>query len=475
MGKATGFLEFDREDAATEAPLSRIRHFREFHTPLADARRRDQASRCMDCGVPFCQAGVEIGGDVSGCPLHNLVPEWNDLLYQNNVKGAYYRLISTNSFPEFTGRVCPALCEAACTCNLPSRPVTVRDNELAIAEWAFQNGVVKPLPKMPRTGKSVAVVGSGPAGLAAADLLNRRGYDVTVYERSDRPGGLLMYGIPNMKLDKAVVKRRIALMETEGVRFETGADVGRTLPAEQLLAAFDAVVLCCGASRPRPYPVPGADARGVRFAVEYLTEVTRSLLDSGFQDPLDSEARDRHVLVVGGGDTATDCVATALRQGASSVTQLIRRPQPPAERPADNPWPQRPRIFRTDYGQEEAAALHGADPRRFGTTVKEFHSDESGHVREAVLLTPRGEETVAADLVLLATGFAGAEPYVAEAFGASLTEQGSVAARDYQAVNGKVFAAGDMRRGQSLVVWAIREGREAAAAVDRALMGYTNL
>lgn len=492
MGKITGFMEYQRLDTASEEPLDRIKHFNEFHVSLPKAMRKEQAARCMECGVPFCQAGMELFGMVSGCPLNNLIPEWNDLIYEGNLKAAFYRLISTNSFPEFTGRVCPAPCEAACTCNIPAKPVTIRDNEKSIIEHAFTEGFLKPLPPMPKTGKSIAVVGSGPAGLAAADLLNKRGYEVTVYERSDRLGGLLMYGIPNMKLEKAIVERRISLMRAEGVNFVVNANVGSSIDAKKMLDDFDGIVLACGSGKPRDLQVPGRDAEGIFFAVDYLSKVTKNLLDSGYQNRMAEEEKGKDVLVIGGGDTGNDCVGTVIRQGAKSVLQLEMMPKLPETRAENNPWPQWPKVCKTDYGQEEAIAVFGSDPRKYQTTVKEFKKDEEGHVNGAILIqleskkdgatgrmimeeVPGSEYSVECDLVLLAAGFVGVENYVADAFQVKLTERGTVADDGYHTNVDKVFTAGDMRRGQSLVVWAIREGREVARAVDEYLMGYSNL
>ncbi len=487
MGKPTGFLEYSRQGNPGQPPLERIRHWDEFHPMLPEEERRRQAARCMECGVPFCQSGVELGGMVIGCPLHNLAPEWNDLLYAGNLDQALARLTKTNSFPEFTGRVCPALCEAACTCGLNGDPVTVKENELAIIEAGFASRAIMPRPPKVRTGKRVAVVGSGPAGLAAAQQLNRRGHAVTIFEREDRAGGLLMYGIPNMKLEKRIVQRRVALMAAEGVEFRTGCDVGRDLPAQALLDEYDAVVLCCGAKNPRPLP-PSKGIPGAYFAVDYLTAATKALLDGSAS----IDAAGKNVVVVGGGDTGNDCVGAAIRQGCRSVIQLEMMPQLPAARAGDNPWPQRPRVCKTDYGQEEAAALFGADPRRYQTTVKECRTDEAGALSAVVTVrlepkeedgrrfmaqVPGSEEELPCQLLLIAAGFLGPEDYTADAFGLSRDGRSNVSTALNSHATGapKVFAAGDMRRGQSLVVWAIAEGRAAAREADEYLMGYSNL
>ncbi len=493
MGKPTGFLEYDRMTNPSQRPAERVKHFKEFHPPLDLAERQRQAARCMDCGVPFCQSGLKLEGGYTGCPLHNMAPEWNDLVYHGNYEEAYKRLRKTNNFPEFTGRVCPALCEAACTCALHGQAVTVRENELFVVEKAYESGAVRPQPPKVRTGKRVAVVGSGPAGLAAADQLNRRGHSVTVFEKADRVGGLLMYGIPNMKLEKSVVQRRVDLMRDEGVEFKTGVDVGRDLPAGGLEAVFDAVILCCGAKNPRDLKVPGRDAGGVYFAVDFLTSTTKSLLDSNLKAGTYISAKDKDVVVVGGGDTGNDCVGTAIRHGCASVTQLEMMPRPPVERDTGaNPWPEWPRVEKTDYGQEEAAALFGHDPRLYQRTVKEIVPDEKGNVKEIVTvsLMPHrengrtvmipvegSEETVPCGLLLIAAGFLGTEGYVPEAFGVDTDVRGNIATggATFRTSKPKVFAAGDTRRGQSLVVHAIAEGRAAAREVDEFLMGYTNL
>lgn len=494
MGKPTGFLEYERKTGKAQEPLSRIRHFNEFHTPLTEEQQKKQGARCMECGVPFCQSGMMIGGMVSGCPLNNLIPEWNDLVYSGNWSQAYNRLKKTNSFPEFTSRVCPAPCEAACTCGLNGDPVSIKENERAIIEKAYETGKAGPRPPRIRTGKKIAVVGSGPAGLAAADQLNKRGHNVTVFERDDRIGGLLMYGIPNMKLEKHIIDRKIQVMMEEGVSFVTGADVGNGYKASRLKRDFDCVVLACGASNPRDIQVPGRDAEGIYFAVDFLKSTTKSLLNSGMEDGSYISAKDKNVLVIGGGDTGNDCVGTAVRHGCASVIQLEMMPKLPDKRADDNTWPEWPRVCKTDYGQEEAAAVFGKDPRVYQTTVKEFIKDESGKVCRAVLISLESrkdpetgrfsmvpvegsEREIAADLVLIAAGFLGAQSYVAEAFGVDLNDRTNVetGAGSYATTAENIFTAGDMHRGQSLVVWAIREGREAARQIDCHLMGYTNL
>lgn len=486
-------MEYDRKTAAAETPKQRIKHFNEFHTPLSEEKQREQAARCMACGVPFCQAGMMIGGMASGCPLQNLVPEWNDLLYTGNWEQAYMRLMKTHCFPEFTSRVCPALCEKACTCNLNGEPVCTKENERAIIERAYAEGLVKPNPPKVRTGKRVAVVGSGPSGLATAMQLNRRGHSVTVFERNDRIGGLLRYGIPNMKLEKQIIDRRLEVMKAEGVEFVTNANIGKDIKAEKLLKDFDRVVLCCGASNPRDIKVPGREAKGIYFAVDFLTATTKSLLDSNFEDKKFIPAKGKKVMVIGGGDTGNDCVGTAIRLGASSVLQLEMMPKAPDERAANNPWPQWPRVCKTDYGQEEAIAIFGHDPRVYCTTVTEFIANKKGEVCQAKLVKLESkkdektgrmmmvpvegtEEVVDVDLVLIAAGFLGSQKYITDAFKLELDGRTNVATApgQYETSVPNVFAAGDMHRGQSLVVWAIREGREAAKAVDKSLMGYTN-
>ncbi len=494
MGKATGFLEYTRVETTAKEPLERIKDFNEFHIPLSEEQRCEQAARCMDCGVPFCQNGKMLCGMISGCPLNNLIPEWNDLLYHGQREQALSRLLMTNNFPEFTSRVCPALCEKACTCGLDSSPVTVRENERSIIEYGFENGLMEPqIPKV-RSGKRVAVIGSGPSGLAAADTLNKRGHSVTVYERSDRIGGLLMYGIPNMKLEKHIIERRTELMAAEGVNFITNANVGADVSADEIMKNFDAVILACGSSNPRDIKADGREAEGIYFAVDFLKATTKSLLDSNLTDGKAISAKDKNVVIIGGGDTGNDCVGTAVRHGCKSVTQLEMMPKLPDERAESNPWPQWPRVCKTDYGQEEAIAVFGHDPRIYTTTVKEFIKDDKGALtavktvklefvtdeksgRKVPKEIEGSEEILPCELCLIAAGFLGCQSYVAEAFGAELdrrtnikTETGSHATNIP-----KVFTAGDMHIGQSLVVRAIREGRDAAAETDRYLMGYTNL
>ena len=485
MGKPTGFLEYQRKGNPSEAPLERIQHYNEFHPRLSRDDRRRQGARCMACGVPFCQSGAVLGGIVSGCPLHNLVPEWNDLIYTGNFTHALERLLKTNNFPEFTGRVCPALCEAACTCGLHGDPVTVRENELGIIKDAWERGLMGPCPPKARTGKKVAVVGSGPSGLACADQLNRRGHWVTVFEREDRPGGLLMYGIPNMKLEKTIVQRRLDRMAAEGVTFRTGVEVGHDLSPQALREQFDAVVLCCGAAQPRDLAVPGRELEGVWFAVDFLKETTRSLLTHNLAEGTYPSAKGKRVVIVGGGDTGNDCVGTCIRHGCASVVQLEMMPKAPDQRTENNPWPEWPRVCKTDYGQEEAIACFGYDPRIYETTVAELLGDEQGKLKAVKIVKlgpdhkplPGTEEVLDCELLLIAAGFLGPQDYVPEAFQLERTPRSCVKTAEggYATNVPGVFAAGDMRRGQSLVVWAIQEGRGAARDVDQYLMGYTNL
>lgn len=494
MGKTTGFLEYDRVSEPSRPEEERIKDFKEFHEELSFEERRQQAARCMDCGIPFCQAGVMIAGMVSGCPLHNLVPEINDLVYRGRMEEAYLRLSMTHSFPEFTGRVCPALCEAACTCSLAGEAVTTRENEKSVIEYAFSHDLVKEVTSPVRTGKKVAVIGSGPSGLAAAQLLNRRGHLVTVYERNDRVGGLLRYGIPNMKLDKSVIDRRVKLMEEAGITFKVNANVGADIPAGDLLKEYDAVVLACGASHPRDIKAPGRDAAGIRFAVDFLSEVTKKLLDSDFKKIPDDIVKGKNIIILGGGDTGNDCAGTCIRLGAASVTQLEMMPKPPETRTKTNPWPEWPKVLKVDYGQQEAIRIFGADPRIYQTTIKEFIKDKKGNLKSVTLISLEAkknsktgrmdmvpvegsEKELPADLVLIAAGFLGSEDYVTEAFGVERDGRTNVKTDPgkYSTSVDKVYTAGDMHRGQSLVVWAISEGRAAAKEIDEALMGYTNL
>lgn len=494
MGKPTGFMEYEREVSRAVEPGERIKNFNEFHEHLPQEKQRLQGARCMECGVPFCQSGMNICGMASGCPLHNLIPEWNDLVYMGNWEQAYNRLKKTNSFPEFTSRVCPALCEAACTCGLNGDAVATKENEYAIIENAYAKGYAKAKPPKVRTGKRVAVVGSGPAGLAAADQLNKRGHSVTVYERSDRAGGILMYGIPNMKLEKKIVERKIRIMEEEGVTFLTGVDVGKDVKADALLKDYHRVVLACGSSNPRDINAPGRDAKGIYFAVDFLKANTKSLLDSCFEDGNYVNTKGKDVVIIGGGDTGNDCVGTAMRHGCKSVTQIEMMPKAPEQRAENNPWPEWPKVCKTDYGQEEAIAVFGHDPRIYESTVKEFIKDKNGNLKGVKIVglswekeektgrmnskeVPGSEKTLPADVVLIAAGFLGCQKYVADAFKTELDGRTNVktSAGSYETSVKNVFAAGDMRRGQSLVVWAIREGREAARAVDESLMGYSNL
>ncbi len=504
MGKPTGFMEYQRMLPPDRKPEERVKDWLEFHDTISEEERRRQGARCMDCGIPFCHSGIMIRGAASGCPINNLIPEFNDLIYRGLWKEAAARLLKTNNFPEFTGRVCPAPCEGACTVGINQPQVTIKSNECAIIDRAFEEGYIQEQIPQKRTGKRVAVIGSGPAGLACAEQLNRAGHLVTVYERADRPGGLLMYGIPNMKLDKRVVLRRIELMQKSGITFITGTEVGKDVPADLIRKEFDAVVLAGGATKARDLPIEGRELAGIHFAVDFLSANTKSLMDdqtvdkvgksrAGAAPSMKENAKGKHVVVIGGGDTGTDCVGTSIRHGAKSVTQLEIMPRPSETRAADNPWPQWPFVLKTDYGQEEAIALFGADPRAYQRTAKKFVGDAEGHVKEVHTVAVKWEKNAAgrmipvdvpgseivypADLVLLAMGFLGPEDAAATGFGVDRDERSNVKAAfgSFSTSQPGVFAAGDMRRGQSLVVWAINEGRAAARECDRFLMGKSGL
>jgi len=491
MGHSSGFMQYSRRATAYRPPEERLKDRRTIQLQMAEPQLQQQAARCMDCGIPFCHTELKLNGMSSGCPLHNLIPEWNDLVYRGLWREAYQRLAKTNNFPEFTGLVCPALCEASCNLSIHDSAVTIKNIEYAIVDRAFQEGWVVPEPPLRRTGKRVAVIGSGPSGLACADQLNRVGHTVTVFERADRFGGLLIYGIPNMKLEKRLVERRVNLMAAAGVRFLANTEVGVDFPAEKLRQEFDAIVLCLGATRPRDLPVEGRGLRGVHFAVDFLRNDTRSLLDGAGQT---ISAKDKDVVVIGGGDTGTDCVATALRQGCRSLIQLEIMPRPPEARAPDNPWPQWPRTYNVDYGQAEAAALFGRDPRQYEVMTKSMAGDEHGRLRAIHTVAvawksqngsgrprleeiPGTERTLPAQLVLLAMGFLGPEQALLDQLGVARDERSNVQAEygDFGTGVPGIFAAGDARRGQSLVVSAIGEGRGAARECDRYLMGSTDL
>jgi len=491
MGKPTGFIDYLRELPADRKPLDRIKDWSEFHLHMPEEKLRTQGSRCMDCGIPFCHTGTLISGMASGCPIHNLIPDWNDLVYRGLWKEALDRLHKTNNFPEFTGRVCPAPCEGSCTVGISAPPVTIKNIEYSIAERGWDEGWITPEIPAVRTGKKVAVIGSGPAGLSAAAQLNKAGHKVTVYERADRPGGLLMYGIPNMKLDKKkVVLRRVEVLEEEGVRFVCNCEAGKDVSAKELTDRFDAVVVATGATKPRDLVIEGRNLNGIQFAMDFLTANTRAVLDKAGEF-ISAEGKD--VVIIGGGDTGTDCVGTSIRHGAKSIVQVEILPKPPMERAANNPWPEWPKVYRQDYGQEEAEAKFGDDPRVYLTTATKFEGDENGNVSavETVQVSWEKNETgqfvpkpvpgtnkvLSAQLVLLAMGFLGPEQPLLDELGVDRDARTNIKAEHekYTTNLPGVFAAGDCRRGQSLVVWAFNEGRGAARECDRFLMGKTDL
>jgi glutamate synthase (NADPH) small chain len=493
MGKPTGFIEYLRELPVDRSPSERIHDWNDIHQPMPDEKLQTQGARCMDCGTPFCHTGTMISGMASGCPINNLIPEWNDLIYRGLWREALDRLHKTNNFPEFTGRVCPAPCEGSCVLGITNPPVTIKNIECSIVDKGWEEGWITAEPPTKRTGKKVAVIGSGPAGLSTAAQLNKAGHWVTVFERADRPGGLLMYGIPNMKLEKeSVVLRRLQILEAEGITFQCNTEVGKDLPVETLLKDFDSVILCTGATRPRDLPIEGRSLKGIHFAMDFLSANTQALLD-GKEGENFISAQGKDVVIIGGGDTGTDCVGTSLRHSCKSLVQVEILPKPPDSRAADNPWPEWPKVYRMDYGQEEAAAQFGDDPRGYLTTATHFEGDDEGNVKAVHTVqvqwqknekgqfipaqVPGTEKVMPAQLVLLAMGFLGPEQPLLDALGVERDARSNVKA-DYgtyaTSIPG-VFAAGDCRRGQSLVVWAFNEGREVARECDRYLMGNTDL
>ena len=492
MGKATGFMEYTRQKPTERDPLTRVSGWKEFSTPFSDEMLSEQGARCMDCATPFCHIGMEISNATSGCPIHNLIPEWNDLVYRGRWKEALDRLLKTNNFPEFTGRVCPAPCEGSCTVGISDPAVAIKGIEKTIIEKGFENGWIQPRIPEKRTGKKIAIIGSGPAGLASADQLNQAGHSVTVYERSDRAGGLLTYGIPNMKLDKGIVERRITLLTQEGIDFITNTEVGVDITSEELRNQYDAVILCTGAQKQRELVIEGSTAKGVHLAMDYLKSTTKSLLDSNFQDGQFLDTKGKDVIVIGGGDTGADCVATALRQGCNSVVQFGKHPKLAANRTSDNMWPAEPSVFTLEYAYEEAQAKFGDDPRQYLIQTKKIIADEQGNVKELHTIqmeklkdenggyyfkeVPGTEKVWPAQFVFVAIGFEGTEQPLLTQFGVETMRQKVAAVYgDYRTNIEGVFAAGDARRGQSLIVWAINEGREVAHEVDAYLMGSSVL
>lgn len=485
MGKPTGFLEIQRNKVSWRHPKERLKNFLEFQVEHDTPARQEQGARCMDCGVPFCQSNY-------GCPIHNLIPEWNDLIYHGRWEEAYYRLRKTNNFPEYTGRVCPAPCESACVLGINEPAVTIKDNEAAIIDRAYESGLVVPRIPKTRTGKKIAIIGSGPAGLSAADELNQAGHWVTVFERADRIGGLLMYGIPNMKLDKQLVEKRNGIMVAEGITLKPGVNVGVDISAQELIDSYDAVLVATGATLPRDLPVPGRDLEGVHFAMDFLTANTKSLLNSQLTDGHYISAKGKKVIVIGGGDTGNDCIGTSVRHGATSVINFELLPKPAAERTEEFPWPTYPRLLKMDYGHQEAAESYGRDPREWSITTKEFIGDQ-GKLKAVKTVRvewkkepgerptfheiPGSEEIWEADLVFLAMGFLGPEQPLIDSLSLEKDPRSNVKAQhgEFKTNHPRIFAAGDCRRGQSLVVWAINEGRGAAKEIDRQLMGFTNL
>ena len=482
MGKTTGFIEFSRSLPILSDAKTRVQNWDEFHAHLPESELKKQGARCMNCGIPFCHTGATFEGASVGCPLNNLIPEWNDLVYRGQSREAYKRLALTNNFPEFTGRVCPAPCESSCVLGINEEPVMIKEIEVSIIDRAFEENWISPNPPKYRTGKKIAVIGSGPAGLASADELNKSGHNVTVFERDDRIGGLLMYGIPNMKLDKKIVDRRVNLLRDEGIEFRANTKVGEDISAEDLKQNFDAIVLACGAPQPRDLPIDGRNAKGIYFAMDFLHKNMKNLLDSNHADDEFINVENKNVIVIGGGDTGTDCIATSLRKNCKSVTQFEIMPRPFEKTYTHDSWLSRIRTFQIDYGQEEAREIFGNDPRKYCVLTKRFIADDSGNLKgvetvdvewkDGKINEISGSEKIwQAENVFLAMGFIGAEKSkLFDDLGVAMTERQTIAVDENKQTSvEKVFAAGDCERGQSLVVWAIADGRRAAKSVNEFL------